>query len=70
MIEIAHAASAADLDAVRTLFQEYWTSFGFIPCFQGFETEVATLPGKYAPPRGRLLLAKIDGAPAGCAALR
>ena len=70
MIEIAHAASAAELDAVRELFQEYWTSFGFTPCFQGFETEAATLPGKYAPPGGRLLLAKIDGAPAGCAALR
>ena len=39
-------------------------------CFQGFEHEVAGLPGAYAPPRGRLLLA-LDGAvPAGCVALR
>ncbi|HEV2202318.1 MAG TPA: GNAT family N-acetyltransferase [Bryobacteraceae bacterium] len=69
-IDIRAAESPEDLDAVRGLFQEYWASFGFTPCFQGFETEVTTLPGKYAPPGGRLLLAKIDGAPAGCAALR
>jgi putative acetyltransferase len=69
-MDIRLAASAADVDAVRDLFQEYWTSFGFTPCFQGFESEVATLPGKYAPPQGRLLLARIDGAAAGCVALR
>jgi putative acetyltransferase len=70
IVEIRVADSPEAIDAVRELFQEYWTSFGFTPCFQGFETEVATLPGKYAPPRGRLLLAKIDGAPVGCVALR
>src|SRR5258708_7929808 len=64
------AESPGDLDAVRELFQEYWTSFGFTPCFQGFETEVATLPGRSARPRGRFLLGKSEGAPAGCAALR
>ena len=67
---ILAATSAADLETVRELFQEYWTSFGFTPCFQGFETEVAALPGKYAPPQGRLLLARVDGAFVGCAALR
>ena len=38
-------------------------------CFQGFADEVASLPGAYAPPRGRLLLAQVGGAPAGCVAL-
>ena len=41
-----------------------------VPRFQGFEEELATLPGKYAPPRGRLLLAHGDGQCAGCVALR
>jgi GNAT superfamily N-acetyltransferase len=67
---IRNASSAEDLAAVRELFLEYWDSFGFTPCFQGFETEVATLPAKYAPPRGRLLLATLDDQPAGCVALR
>ena len=64
------ASSAEDLTAVRELFLEYWSSFGFTPCFQGFETEVAALPAKYAAPRGRLLLATIGNQPAGCVALR
>ena len=62
--------NAAEWDQVRELFREYWTSFGFSPCFQGFETEVAGLPGAYAPPGGALVLAPIDGHAAGCAALR
>jgi hypothetical protein len=37
---------------------------------EAFEQELATLPGKYVPPRGQLLLATLDGAPAGCVALR
>ena len=62
--------NAAEWDQVRELFREYWTSFGFSPCFQGFETEVAGLPGAYAPPGGALVLALIDGHAVGCAALR
>ena len=54
----------------RTLFEEYWQSFGFTPCFQNFAAEVAGLPGHYAPPGGRLALALADAAPAGCIALR
>ena len=62
--------SAAEWDQVRELFREYWDSFGFSPCFQGFETEVAGLPGAYAPPGGALVLALVEGQAAGCAALR
>lgn len=55
---------------VKGLFQEYAESLGFDLEFQGFAEELATLPGRYAPPAGRLLLATLDGAPAGCVALR
>lgn len=67
---IQQAVSADAIESVRALFQEYWASFGFTPCFQNFDSELAMLPGKYAPPRGRLLLATVDGQPAGCVALR
>jgi len=62
--------NAAEWEQVRELFHEYWSSFGFSPCFQNFESEVAGLPGAYAPPGGTLVLAMIDGELAGCAALR
>jgi len=55
---------------VRALFLEYAESLGFSLCFQGFDRELAGLPGDYAPPRGRLWLAVEDGAAAGCVALR
>src|SRR5437763_14456853 len=54
------------LEEVRGLFDEYWKSFGFTPCFQGFETELANLPGDYVPPRGVLYLAPGQG----CVAVR
>jgi len=69
-VEIVPVTSAEDLERVKFLFQEYWKSFGFTPCFQGFAEELARLPGDYAPPRGRLALALVDGQPAGCVALR
>ena len=59
-----------ELSAVRTLFQEYADSLGVDLCFQGFEAELAELPGEYGPPRGRLLLAWVGDALAGCCALR
>src|SRR5208283_71875 len=58
------------LAAVRELFEEYWKSFGFTPCFQKFGEELAGLPGAYAPPAGRLALASVAETPAGCIALR
>ena len=67
---IVLAAGVERLDAVKALFREYWQSFGFTPCFQDFESELASLPGKYAPPQGRLALALVKGEPAGCVALR
>jgi putative acetyltransferase len=69
-VKIQQAFTREALDDVRALFQEYWKSFGFTPCFQGFDEELGSLPGKYAPPRGRLLLARVNGLPAGCVALR
>jgi ribosomal protein S18 acetylase RimI-like enzyme len=53
----------------RSLFQEYATTLGFSLCFQSFDQELAGLPGDYAPPQGRLLLAKAGGDLAGCVAL-
>jgi len=59
-----------DADAVRDLFLEYGASLGFSLCFQGFDQELATLPGEYAPPHGCLLLAKRGDEAAGCVAVR
>jgi putative acetyltransferase len=59
-----------DIDLARELFREYATSLGLDLEFQGFSEELATLPGAYAPPRGRLLLAWEEGEAAGCVALR
>lgn len=59
-----------DLDAVRGIFREYASGLGVDLCFQQFEEELAGLPGEYAPPRGALLIARVDGHLAGCCALR
>jgi len=67
---IVPVEDAKALAAVRVLLEEYWRSFGFTPCFQNFGEELAGLPGAYAPPNGRLALALVDRAPAGCIALR
>ncbi|MCO5295368.1 MAG: GNAT family N-acetyltransferase [Fimbriimonadaceae bacterium] len=59
-----------DLRAVRDLFNEYAAAIGLNFCFQGFDEELAGLPGKYAPPDGSLWLAATTDAFAGCVAMR
>jgi putative acetyltransferase len=61
--------SPAQVASVRGLFVEYGQSLGFSLCFQNFDQELAALPGDYAPPDGRLLLATCADVPAGCVAL-
>lgn len=70
MIAIVPAIAADDVETARTLFRAYEKGLGVDLCFQGFERELAELPGDYAAPRGRLLLARVDGQVAGCVALR
>jgi ribosomal protein S18 acetylase RimI-like enzyme len=70
MLKIAQIASSDDIATVQALFREYHALVGGDLCFQGFEDEVLHLPGAYAPPSGRLLLATYESAPVGCAALR
>jgi putative acetyltransferase len=70
LIQLQAPATAADLDDVRTIFREYAQGLGVDLCFQSFDEELAGLPGDYAPPRGALLLARVDGELAGCCGLR
>ena len=67
---IRAAAPGADIELARGLFVEYAKWLAVDLCFLGFDRELATLPGAYAPPRGRLLLAGEPGAAFGCIALR
>jgi len=68
---IGPVRSAEDLAATADLFRAYEASIETDLCFQGFAEELATLPGKYAPPKGALLLARNGGGrPVGCVALR
>ena len=70
MITIRPARFPDDLDTVATIFREYVRSPQADLGFQDYEAEFAALPGKYAAPEGRLLLAWRDGEAVGCAALR
>lgn len=68
-----HAVAAGDatgVDSAVTLFREYAQQLNVDLCFQGFDEELATLPGLYAAPHGALLLARVDGVLAGCGAFR
>ena len=75
-IVLAHPASAEELETLRTLLREYaahlnaTTPGGKHVCLESYEKELASLPGAYAQPEGTLLLAYLDGEPAGCVAVK
>jgi ribosomal protein S18 acetylase RimI-like enzyme len=70
MMELAQAETPEQMEEVRRLLREYEASLGVSLCFQGFERELAALPGEYVPPGGQLLLALEAGQAVGCVALR
>jgi putative acetyltransferase len=70
MIKIIKAFSQKDIKIIRQLFVEYSASLDFNLDFQNFEDEIKSLPGKYAPPYGKLYLALYKNKPAGCIAVR
>ncbi len=70
VMDLLQAQSPDQLDLARELFREYSAWLQVDLCFQSFEKELAELPGSYAPPDGRLLLAYVDDRLAGCVALR
>jgi GNAT superfamily N-acetyltransferase len=70
MLTIVQAESPAQVSTARQLIEEYAAWLEFKLCFQGFEDEMQSMPGKYARPAGRLLLALWDGKPAAVIALR
>jgi GNAT superfamily N-acetyltransferase len=69
-VNIRPAQIPDEMPAVRGLFREYSAELGIDLCFQNFETELASLPGAYAPPAGRLLVAESEDQLAACVALR
>jgi ribosomal protein S18 acetylase RimI-like enzyme len=69
-MEFFQAESEAHVEEARRLFREYEAAIGVDLCFQNFQSELDGLPGDYAPPSGRLVLAREGEATAGCVALR
>ena len=69
-LKIEPATSDVQLADVRALFLEYASALEISLCFQNFEQELGSLPGSYAPPSGRLLLARDANQAAGCVAVR
>lgn len=70
MYEIIDVNTPELINETKILFREYEKWLDVSLCFQGFEEEVNSLPGKYAPPDGRLYIVKYDGKYSGCIALR
>jgi len=69
-LKVFEATTPEHIEIARTLFREYQTFLNVDLCFQGFEEELASLPGKYAIPKGVILLAEVEGSIAGCVAVR
>lgn len=69
-VNILQAETETQIEDARTIFREYEAWIDLDVCFQGFEAELAALPGKYAMPEGRLFLAYVDDRLAGCVAMR
>jgi putative acetyltransferase len=69
-LRVRLARGAEDLRAARRLVGEYVRGLGLDLGFQGIDRELEAFPAAYAPPRGRLLLARVDGRPAGCVGVR
>ena len=69
-LRIQQASSVEEIDVARALFKEYAAAIEIELGYQGFADELAELPGRYAPPRGRLLVAWMGDEAAGCVALR
>jgi ribosomal protein S18 acetylase RimI-like enzyme len=69
-LRIDQAETAGQIETVSELFREYESWLGLDLCFQGFEEELRTLPGRYVPPDGRLYIASVNDTPAGCIAMR
>lgn len=70
VISVTPALSANDISAAKALCIEYAESLNFSLCFQGFDAEMAEFPRLYAPPKGALLLGRVDGVPQGVVALK
>jgi len=70
MLKIVQAETPTQIAQAREFFREYESWLGLDLCFQGFEDELATLPGKYAAPDGRLYLVYSEDKLAGCIAMR
>ncbi len=71
LFRLAKVRHAEEIAAAAVLFREYADWLGIDLSFQGFDDEVASLPGKYAPPTGELMLAcSLDGDALGCVAVR
>jgi putative acetyltransferase len=69
-VSIREATRGAQYEEAAELFREYASSLGFALDFQDFDEELAAFPSHYAPPAGCILLAYVDGALAGCVAMR
>lgn len=69
-MKLSRAETLEEIEEARGLFEEYADATGVDLCFQNFAQELAALPGDYAPPSGRLMLARAEDTAAGCVALR